>query len=97
MATRQPSPDAYVWRQGRSEVVLQRAGDNWHIRYTVAGRLLGPRQAVYEARHQSARLAAWDFMARVVRASHDEEEAVRASQEAARWMRGLGAHDQPAP
>ena len=90
MASSQVNPDAYVWRQGRSEIVLQRAGENWHISYTVSGRLLGPRQAVYEARHQSARHAAWDFMARVIRACRDEEEAVRASKEAARWMRHAG-------
>lgn len=93
MAAQPSTSDAYVWRQGRSEVALMRAGDRWFIQYTVASRLLGPRQAVYEARHISARNAAWDFMARVIRACRDEEEAVRASKEAARWMRSTGYLD----
>ena len=95
MAVQQTNPDAYVWRQGRSEIVLRRSGDKWHIQYTVAGRLLGPRQSIYEARHPSARNAAWDFMARVIRACRDEEEAVRASKGAARWMRSTGFLDHP--
>ena len=93
MAAQQIRPDAYVWRQGRSEIVLMRSGDRWHIQYTVASRLLGPRQNIYEARHLSARNAAWDFMARVIRACRDEDEAVRASKEAARWMRSTGFVD----
>ena len=93
MAAQQIRPDAYVWRQGRSEIILMRSGDRWHIQYTVASRLLGPRQNVYEARHLSARNAAWDFMARVIRACRDEDEAVRASKEAARWMRSTGFVD----
>ena len=97
MAAQQLRSDAYIWRQSRAEIILMRAGDKWHIEYTVAGRLLGPRQIVYEARHQSARNAAWDFMARVVRASRDEEEAVRASKEAARWMRSTGYLDEAQP
>ena len=96
MAADRSASDAYVWRQGRAEIVLRRAGENWHIQYSVTGRLLGPRQAIYEARHQNARLAAWDFMARVVRACRDEEEAVRASRAAARWMRESG-HLDPDP
>lgn len=95
MASQQIKPDAYVWRQGRSEIVLMRSGDKWHIQYTVASRLLGPRQNIYEARHLSARNAAWDFMARVIRACRDEDEAVRASKEAARWMRSTGFVDIP--
>jgi hypothetical protein len=97
MAVQHLNPDAYIWRQGRSEIVLVRSGDKWHIQYTVASRLLGPRQNVYEARHQSARNAAWDFMARVIRACRDEEEAVRASKEAARWMRSTGYLDSTEP
>lgn len=95
MAAQQIKPDAYVWRQGRSEIVLMRSGDKWYIQYTVASRLFGPRQNIYEARHQSARNAAWDFMARVIRACRDEDEAVRASKEAARWMRSTGHLDSP--
>lgn len=94
MAAQQSRPDAYIWRQGRSEIVLSRAGDKWLIQYTVASRLLGPRQLVYEARHANARNSAWDFMARVIRACRDEEEAVRASKEAARWMRSTGYLDE---
>ncbi len=93
MAAQQIRSDAYVWRQGRSEIVLMRSGDRWLIQYTVASRLLGPRQNIYEARHLSARNAAWDFMARVIRACRDEDEAVRASKEAARWMRSTGFVD----
>ena len=38
------SSDAFVWRVGRGEVTLNRAGDAWMVSYTSVGRLLGPRQ-----------------------------------------------------
>ncbi|HEV2106656.1 MAG TPA: hypothetical protein VGR16_00175 [Thermomicrobiales bacterium] len=85
---REPPPsDAFVWRYGRSEVIVRREEAGWVVLYTSAGRLLGPRQLLYEGRHRQATHAAWDVMARVVRASRDEAEGVRVAQDAARWMR----------
>ncbi len=79
--------DAFVWRRGRSEVSVRREGGYWTVVYTAAGRLLGPRQVIYEKHHQRATHAAWDVMARVIRVSRDETEAMRAAQSAVRWMR----------
>ena len=84
----------FVWRQGRAEVTLERTGNAWSVVYTASGRLLGPRQVVYEARHKRANHAAWDVMARVIRASRDEEEGLRVGRSAAQWMRALGIPDE---
>lgn len=78
---------AFVWRHGRSEVSVRRQGESWTVAYTAVGRLLGPRQVLYEKNHQRATHAAWDVMARVIRVSRDESEGMRAAQDAARWMR----------
>lgn len=79
--------DAFVWRVGRGEVMLSRAGDAWMVTYTSVGRLLGPRQLLYENRHRNPTHAAWDVMARVVLASRDEDEGLRAGRSAAQWLR----------
>lgn len=79
--------DAFVWRVGRGEVTLSRAGDAWMVSYTSVGRLLGPRQLLYENRHRDPTHAAWDVMARVVLASRDEDEGLRAGRSAAQWLR----------
>jgi hypothetical protein len=81
------SGGAFVWRHGRAEVTLAREGESWHVVYTSVGRLLGPRHVVYAASHKQATHAAWDVMARVIRASRDEEEGLRAGRSAAQWMR----------
>jgi hypothetical protein len=86
-------PNVFVWRHGRDEVRLRPDGDGWSVAYLAVGKLLGPRQVLYEARHKRATHAAWDVMARVIRASRDEEEGVRVAQSAARWMRGVGIHE----
>ncbi len=91
----QPPSDTFVWRYGRSEVTVRREEATWVVLYTSAGRLLGPRQVLYESRHRRATHAAWDVMARVIRASRDEAEGVRVAQDAARWMRqAVGVEDQ---
>lgn len=79
--------EVYVWRGGRAEVTLSRADDTWTVVYTSAGRLLGPRQEIYRGQHQDATHAAWDVMARVVLASRDEDEGLRAGQSAAQWIK----------
>jgi hypothetical protein len=76
----------YVWRRGRIEVALTREGDVWHVTSTSSGRLFGPREVLYDARHKQAKHAAWDVMACVIRASRDEDEGVNIGREAARWM-----------
>lgn len=83
----------FVWRQGRAEVTLERVGNAWNVVYTASGRLLGPRQIVYEGRHKRANHAAWDVMARVIRVSRDEDEGLRIGRSAAQWMRTLGIPD----
>ena len=79
--------DVFVWKQGRSEVSLVREGAMWQVVYTSAGRLLGPRQVIHQMSHKEAKQAAWDVMARVIRACRDEDEGLKAGRSAAQWMR----------
>ena len=83
----------FVWRQGRDEVRLSHHDDGWNVSYLANGKLLGPRQIIYEAKHKRATHAAWDVMARVIRVSRDEDEGVRVARSAARWMRAHGIVD----
>ena len=91
--TASSGPEAFVWRHGRAEVTLDRNGNAWHVVYTSAGRLLGPRQVLYEGIHKQATHAAWDVMARVIRASRDEDEGLRVGRSAAQWMKARGIPD----
>lgn len=81
--------DVFTWRRGRDVVRIRREGDSWHVSYLSAGKLLGPQRCLYEARHKVAKHAAWDMMARVIKASHDEDEGVQAASMAAKWMRRI--------
>lgn len=77
----------FVWRHGRDLITLSRAGESWQVSYKTAGRLMGPRQNVYQATHRTAKFAAWDVMARVINASHDEDTGLQVALRAAQWMR----------
>jgi hypothetical protein len=79
--------EAFTRKFGRYEVSLFREGDGWVVEFTSSGRLFGPRVQLYRERHEVTRYAAWDFMARVIRATENEEEGVRAGRQAAAWMR----------
>lgn len=81
--------DQFVWRQGRDVVILRQDGEGWHVCYQTTGRLMGPPRCVYEARHNVAKHAAWDMMARVINVSRNEQEGVEAASLAARWMRRI--------
>jgi hypothetical protein len=83
----------FVWRMGRAEVALARDGEYWSIAYTSTGKLLGPRQVIYEAKHKNAKHAAWDVMARVIRVSSDEDQGLLVARSAAQWMRSTGISD----
>lgn len=83
--------DAFTWRQGRDLVTLTRAGDAWQVSCITQGKLLGPRQKVYEAIHRQAKFAAWDVMSKVISVSHNEDEGVEVAVEAAQWMRRAGS------
>jgi len=86
----QKSADTFIWRQGKDVVTLSRAGDSWQVSCLTQGRLLGPRLKVYEAMHRTAKFAAWDVMAKVIAATHDEEAGVDVAVSAAQWMRATG-------
>lgn len=77
----------FVWRQGRDMIQLSRAGESWQVSYQTSGKLIGPRQCVYRATHKTAKFAAWDVMARVISASHDEDAGLQVALRAAQWMR----------
>lgn len=77
----------FIWRQGRAVVALSRESGMWQVSYLVTSRLLGPRQVLYQGTHQDPKLAAWDVMARVIVASHNEEEGVEAARHAVQWIK----------
>jgi hypothetical protein len=79
--------DKFTWRQGRDLVTLSKAGDSWLVSCLTQGKLMGPRQKVYEAMHRQAKFAAWDVMAKVISVTHDEDEGVEVAVKAAQWMR----------
>ncbi len=81
----------FMWRHGRDLITVSRAGESWQVCYETCGRLLGPRQTVYQANHRNAKFAAWDVMARVISASHDEDEGLQVALRAAQWMRDADA------
>lgn len=80
-------PDSFTWRQGKDQIRLTRAGDSWQVSFLTQGRLMGPRQTVYEAIHRQAKFAAWDVMAKVISVSHNEDIGVEVAVQAAQWMR----------
>lgn len=80
----------FVWKKGKSLISLTRSGSSWTVEYLTAGRLLGPRTIAYKATHRDAKLAAWDVMARVISACHDEDEGQQVAIRAAQWMRRAG-------
>ena len=87
------SGDQFVWRQGRAEVTLEREGDAWSVVYSSTGRLLGPRQVLYRGSHRVMQHAAWDVMARVIRACRDEAEGLRVGRSAAQWLQAHQIRD----
>jgi hypothetical protein len=81
----------FVWKKGKSLISLTRSGDSWTVQYQTVSRLLGPRQCQYQATHRQAKFAAWDVMARVIGACHDEDEGLQVALRAAQWMRHADA------
>jgi hypothetical protein len=76
----------YRWRRGRYGVTLTRDEATWIVRLTSTGRLFGPTETLYEERHTDERYACWDVMARVIRATQDEDEGLKAGRDAAAWV-----------
>ena len=76
----------YRWRRGRYGVTLTRDEASWIVRLTSTGRLFGPTETLYEERHTDERYACWDVMARVIRATQDEDEGLKAGRDAAAWV-----------
>lgn len=79
--------DEFVWRFGEECVTVTRVESSWQVSHLTAGRLMGPLQCVYQAIHQHPKHAAWDVMAKVTGAVHDDEEGVQTAMRAARWMK----------
>lgn len=76
----------FRWRHGRYVVTLTRDVNGWVVRATTSGRLFGPTEVLYEERHADERYACWDVMARVIRATQDEDEGLKAGRAAASWV-----------
>lgn len=83
----------FIWRKGKNLICLTRAGDSWTVKYQTASRLLGPSTCQYQATHRQAKLAAWDVMARVINACHDEDEGLQVALRAAQWMRNADTQE----
>lgn len=77
----------FVWRRGKDLICLSRSGESWTVKAQTTGRLLGSSNIQYQATHRQAKLAAWDVMARVINACHDEDEGLQVALRAAQWMR----------
>ena len=77
----------FSWRRGKDLVIVSRVGGSWQVACLTQGRLLGPRTCIYQGLHKQAKYAAWDVMAKVINASHDEEEGIQAARDAAQWMK----------
>lgn len=83
----------FIWRKGKNLICLTRSGDSWIVKYQTASRLLGPSNVQYQATHRQAKLAAWDVMARVINACHDEDEGLQVALRAAQWMRNTDSQE----
>jgi hypothetical protein len=81
-----PHSEIFVSKHGRFEITLSKDGEGWVVQYTSTGRLFGPREVIYSARHIVARHAAWDVMCRVIRATNDEQLGVEVGKQAAAWL-----------
>jgi hypothetical protein len=79
--------DEFVWKYGGECVTVTRIDSTWQVSYLTTGRLMGPLQCVYQATHQHPKHAAWDVMAKVTNAVHDDEEGVQTAMRAAQWMK----------
>lgn len=81
--------DEFVWTGERVNLTLKQEGDSWFVVCRSESPLFGPAAVTYEARHRLPTHAAWDVLARVSRATNDDEEGVRVGRQAARWMRSV--------
>lgn len=77
--------EAFVWKSERHEVTLSLTNDGWLVRLLTIGPLAGPPTVEHQVRHRDAKLATFDLMGRVNKASN-EEEMVRAGSHAVQWI-----------
>jgi hypothetical protein len=87
--------ESFVWKSDRAEVRLSIVSDGWIVEYSALGRLLGPPQMLHQERHQDPKHAAWDVMARVQKASNNENEMMRAGQYVVRWLNSKPRRPEP--
>ena len=64
------SGEAFVWKSDRHEVTLSLTSDGWMVRLLVIGPLAGPPTVEHQVRHRDAKLATFDLMVRVGKASN---------------------------
>lgn len=83
------STEQFVWATERYRLAIWFDNGQWAVQHTSPNPLLGP-MVVSEARHPQAKQAVWEIMARVTKATRDDQEGVRIASSAARWMRQFG-------
>lgn len=86
--------DRFVWSTDRYRLIIWLDAGEWLVQHTAKNPLLGP-SIVSEVRHRQAKQAVWEVLSRVSRVTHDNEEGVRVASDAARWMREIGATQNP--
>jgi len=86
-STFEETSDEFVWKNGADCVMVTRIESSWQVSYLTAGRLMGSMRTVYQATHQHPKHAAWDVLAKVTTAAHDNEEGMQTAMRAAQWMK----------
>ena len=84
--SRRPPEEEFVSKHGRFQIRLFEDAGKWIVEYTSTGRLFGPREVIYTGRHTEVRHAAWDVMARVIRATDDEQTGIEVGRLAMNWL-----------
>lgn len=82
---REPT-EVFLSRHGRYEIVLSQEPGGWLVQYISTGRLFGPRVELYRELHKEPRHAAWDVMARVIRATNCEQTGINVGRQAMTWV-----------
>jgi DNA-binding transcriptional regulator YiaG len=76
----------FAWSDATSDILLSENGTLWYVEVKRASNRSGSQQLTHGRGYRQWRLAIWDAMANVARASGEEEVALNFAREALRWM-----------